>query len=68
MEQRHEYRGYVIIWQEPQPFSHEWQSNIGSDDLALFTRMGCKIEIVNGTDRANMLAKSKEYIDATLDG
>lgn len=67
MEQRHKYRGYVIIWQEP-PSSHEWQSNIGSDDHALFKRMGGKIEIVNGTDRANMLAKSEEYIDAILEG
>ena len=57
------YRGFIISWQEPPLTSAKWTANIESESphLAAFLRHG--VEIIDGRNRVDMVARAKSFID-----
>lgn len=57
------YRGFIISWQEPPLTSAKWTANIESElpHLAAFLRHG--VEIIDGRNRVDMVARAKSFID-----
>ena len=61
------YRGFIISWQEPPMMGDAWRAEVASDQpnlLALMKQSGS--EVIEGRDRADMIANAKRYIDSLL--
>lgn len=61
------YKGFLLSWQEP-PIMGYWSANVASNDLNLLRLMkqsGSKV--IEGQDRAAMLAAARKYIDGLLE-
>ena len=58
------YKGFTISRQEPPLTSARWTANIESESahLAAFLRHG--VEIMDGSNRVDMIARAKRFIDS----
>jgi hypothetical protein len=66
MEKNEKYKECEIDWIEPPLTSAKWTANVGSNDRAIATKMGNKIEIIDAPTKEEMLAKARDYIDRLL--
>jgi hypothetical protein len=66
-DEREDYRGFVITWEEPPLTSTRWTANIASDSRQLLALLsGSDSVVIDGRDRVDMLATSKRYVDSLL--
>lgn len=68
MEERTEYRSYIIFWHAPELNDVSWAANITSGSPSFFPAMlPDTTELISGDSRDEMLANAKLYIDGLLE-
>jgi hypothetical protein len=65
MDERVEYRGYVIFWRKPLN-GGKWTANIASGSPSLFPAFGMN-DAIDGKSRDDMLNNARMYLDRLLD-
>jgi hypothetical protein len=61
------YKDFTISWQEPPQTSAKWTANVASEDRHLYELMGRHgAEVVDSSNRNEMLGNAKRYIDKLL--
>jgi hypothetical protein len=59
-----DYRGFTICWREPAFAGAKWTANVTAETAHLAALLNRGVEIIEGGDRAQMIANSRRYIDS----
>ena len=64
VNKREDYRGCVIMWQEPPATAAGWTVNVASDDRGLAARIGPGAKAINDPHSLEgAIAQAKRFID-----
>lgn len=58
------YKGFTISWREPDFAGAKWTANVTSEEAHRAALLRHGVQIIEGQNRDEMIAQSKEYIDS----